>query len=333
MIMEGGEHLRDYGVEAVFRDVDVIEPAEAAEEVAAAGDDDREEGRDDGALFDVALVLDGVELADHLRQAPRPERGQYDDEEQEKRLRAEEGGVLPAPVGAGRERGYRRHEPAVVAEHRAYDGRDADQHYYALYEVVERGRHVAADDDVYAREDGHDYDADSVIDAGESRVEEPREAVIEGGGIGDEENEGYGGGRDLQPPRVKSRSEEVGHRARSEVLGHDPRAPAEDYPGEQRADEGVSEAYPRRGDAEGPAELTRVADEDDGGEVGRAEGEGAQPGSHVPRAEDEAGHVGRVLSRAYAYDHHDREEDDDQDARDDGCSVHVSLPFPLEKLE
>ena len=45
--------------------------AEAAQEVASAGDDDGEDGGNDGALFDVVFALYRVELTDHLRQAPR----------------------------------------------------------------------------------------------------------------------------------------------------------------------------------------------------------------------------------------------------------------------
>ena len=56
---QAGEHGGDDGVVAVGGDVHLVgeQPAEAAQEVAAAGHDQGEEGGDDGALVDGLLRL------------------------------------------------------------------------------------------------------------------------------------------------------------------------------------------------------------------------------------------------------------------------------------
>ena len=51
------------------------------------------------------------------------------------------------------------------------------------------------------------------------------------------------------------------------MLGHNTCAATQNDPCEQRADEGIAQAYPCRGKAEVPTELTRVADKDNGREI------------------------------------------------------------------
>ena len=64
--------------------------AETAQEVAATGHDEGKDGGDDGAATDGALIGDGVELAYHLGQSPRAQRGQDDHTQQSPRVGSEE---------------------------------------------------------------------------------------------------------------------------------------------------------------------------------------------------------------------------------------------------
>ena len=79
------------------------------------------------------------------------------------------------------------------------------------------------------------------------------------------------------------------------MLRHDARAASENDPSEQRTD-----ANPRGSDAVFPAELTGVADKDDGGEVRRTVSECGQPWADRAAAEDEAVDIGGVPAAVQA---------------------------------
>ena len=93
------------------------------------------------------------------------------------------------------------------------------------------------------------------------------------------------------------------------MLGHNASAPAENHPGQKGTDEGVPDAYPGGGDTELPAELTGIADEDDGGEIGGAVGKGGEPGAHTPPAQDETVDVGGMPVAVEAHIDHHTEKD------------------------
>lgn len=163
-IRQAGEHGGDDGVVAVGGDVQLVgeQPAEAAQEVAAAGDDQGEEGRDDGPLVDGFLRLDGVELLDHLGQAPGAQTGQDHHAQEVDGVRAEEGGIdtgdgaverLRVGDGSHAVQGFRK--AALAMEHGGNDGDDAHQHDAALDEIVDGCGHVAASDDIDAGQNAH----------------------------------------------------------------------------------------------------------------------------------------------------------------------------------
>ena len=81
-------------------------------------------------------------------------------------------------------------------------------------------------------------------------------------------------------------------------------------PGNERAQNGVAQAGPKRRQAVFPAELACVSHEDNGAEVAGAEGESAHPGAHVSSAQNKAVNAISVLAavNAHAYGH--AEEDD-----------------------
>ena len=96
------------------------------------------------------------------------------------------------------------------------------------------------------------------------------------------------------------------------MLRHDTRAAAEDDPRQKASDHGVPEADPGRGKAVFPAKLTGIADEDNGREIGGAEGEGREPRAHRPAAENEAVDAGRLMADIESHAQHHSEENDEK---------------------
>ena len=79
-------------------------------------------------------------------------------------------------------------------------------------------------------------------------------------------------------------------------------------PCEEGAEEGVAEAYPGGGHAVLPAELARVADEDNGRKVGGSIGKGGEPGTNGTAPQYEAMNVGSASAAGKAYtESHEKE--------------------------
>ena len=94
------------------------------------------------------------------------------------------------------------------------------------------------------------------------------------------------------------------------MLRHDAGAPAEDRPGQERAQQRVSDAGPGRRDAVAPSELARVTHEHDRGKVRSTERKCGEPGAHGTSAENEAVHVCGMAPAVDAdRDHHHEEND------------------------
>ena len=163
-IRQGGEHLRDDGVvgdSAVclvdFRTVE--ETSEAAQEVAAAGHHEGEDGGNHGSGVNSLLILDGVELVHHLGKTPGTEGGQNYNAEETCRVRAEEAGQKPlASLESRNGHIIRRNlgkllegceETALALQHRDDNRADAEQHDDSLDKVIEGCGHVSADDNVH----------------------------------------------------------------------------------------------------------------------------------------------------------------------------------------
>ena len=325
------QHGRDDGVEGdgavLVVDAGYIaeESAEAAKEVAAAGDDKSEEGRDDRTGLDGLLILDGIELLDHLRETPGTEGRQDDDTEECERVRAEEAREKALRALQSGFRDVRRvddgeflhsvQEAALAVQDRRDDSADAEEHDDALNEVVERRGHVTAGNDVDRGQERHDDNDDVVVDA-EGHSEETGQTVVDTGGVRDQEDERDDGAHHLKRLGTVPLAEVLGHGAGIELLGHDSSASAKDDPREQRTDKGVPQTDPGGRKAELPAELAGVTDEHDGREVRRTEGEGGEPGTDGPSAEDVVIDVGRMSSRPEADEDHDTKENDQKNDLD-----------------
>ena len=138
---------------------------------------------------------------------------------------------------------------------------DTDQHDQTLNEIVDRGCHVAADDDVDTCENCHRDHADGVVNI-EGHTEQSGKTVVQGCGVRDHEDESDNGSRDLEILAAETLSEEFGHCSGIQMLRHDPCASAEDPPCQEGADQRVADSGPCGGDAVFPTELTCVPDED-----------------------------------------------------------------------
>ena len=283
---KGFQHGGHHGVKAVGRDIDAvgIQASEAAQEVASAGHYQREEGGDDGALGDGGLCLDGIELLHHLGQAPGTETGQDHHAQKVQRVRTEEGGKDAGHIAhrgilhAGKS-ADRADEAAALIQHGQHHRHNTHEHDQALNEVIDGRGHVAARDHVDAGEHGHQDDAHGVINV-ERHGEQPGKAVVQGSRVGDQEDEDNGAGADLQCLAPEPLFKEVGHGAAVQLLGHDTGSSAQNHPGHQGADKGISKAHPGAGKTVLPAELARIAHEDNGGEIACAVGKGGEPRSH-----------------------------------------------------
>ena len=94
------------------------------------------------------------------------------------------------------------------------------------------------------------------------------------------------------------------------MLRHQAGAPAQDPPGQQRADEGVAETDPGGGQTILPAELAGVSDEDDRRKLRGAECESREPGTDIAASQDETLYVRSGPAAIDAdTDHHGKEQD------------------------
>lgn len=93
------------------------------------------------------------------------------------------------------------------------------------------------------------------------------------------------------------------------MTGHDPGPSSQQHPGQQGADKSVPQPDPGGRDAELPAELTGITDEDHRREIGGSIGKRRQPGAHVPPAQHKSVDVRGVFPAVNAYrDHHAKEQ-------------------------
>ena len=328
---EAGEHGGDDGVEAVRGHIDLVgeQAAESAQEVAAAGHDEREHRGDDHALVDGLLILDGVELLHHLGQSPRTQRGEDDHAQQIDGIGAEEGGEHAGRCG---HRGIahltqlveRLQEAALTLEHSADDRADAHDHDQALNEVVDGGGHVAAGDDVHAGKHGHDDDAHGIVDV-KRHAEQAAQAVVQGRGVGDEEDEDDRGRGQLERLAVEAFFKELGHGGAVQMLRHHAGAAAQHRPRQQRTQNGVANARPRGGDAVFPAELSGITHKHHGGEIAGAIGESGQPRADAASAEYKAVYVRRVAAAIQADTNHTAKEYDEKCQFDEQIHCSASL--------
>ena len=288
-------------------------PSEPSQKVAAAGNHEREQRGDDGALLHGRAAFDGVELLHHLRQSPGAQAGQDHDAQQVQRVgpeHAHERAVHGGQIGRNaRQLVDGLGEPAVVHQDGHNDRDDAQQHDDALQKVVHDRGHVAADDHIDAGDRRH-ADHACLVGQAERHAEQTRQAVVDARRVRDEEHEDDGCRRNAQALRPIPLPEEFRHGGGAQAVRHLARARPQHPPGKKAAQDGVADACPQRGDAVFPSELAGVAHEHHGREIAGTERERRHPGPHVAAAQHEPVHaLGRPSTvNAHAHGHADEYE-------------------------
>ena len=238
-------------------------------------------------MADAVLVADGVELMHHLRQPPGADARQENVEEEELERRAAER-INQRRVDLTQLRNNRGESAdlGTGGERDDHDDNAAD-HDEALDEVGHRGGDVAAERQADGGQQRDKRHADPVRRAGEDGGEEHAEALVDGRGIGNEEDEDDARGEELHAAVFITAGEEFGHRARLEVVRHLTGADGEELPGHQAADQRVADADPHGRKADVPAVHTRVTNKNNGREIGGSVGKSGEPRAYFSAAEQE----------------------------------------------
>ena len=189
-------------------------------------------------------------------------------------------------------------------QHGGYHGHNAEEHDDALDEVVHGGGLVTAQYHIHGGQHGHEHHA-VFIGYAETHLKQGGDAFVHAGRIGYQKDKGDDAGCHTKTLAVVAGAEKVGHRAAFYVLGHLLGAAAQQYPGEQGADEGVADAYPGGRQTVFPAKLSGIAHKDDCRKITGAVGEGGEPGTYRTAAEHKTFHTVGLLARvdADAYCH------------------------------
>ena len=191
------------------------QPTKAAQEIAATRHDQGEDGGNDHALGDGLFIFDGVELLHHLRKTPGSKAGQQHHACQTAGIRTKEGGEGAGGIGNRRVGDFAQllngfGNAAVISSHRNNHGDDAENHNDALDKVVDGSGHITAHDDINGRQHRHGDDANRVINV-KGHAKQSAQAVIQGCGVGNQENEDDRRGGQLQFFAVEALMEELGH--------------------------------------------------------------------------------------------------------------------------
>ena len=268
----------------------------------------------------------------HLRQAPGAQRGEDHHAQQAAQIRAKERGIcsLLAQRGRGfaldlRKRNDRLGEAALAAQHRAHHATDAHQHDDALNEIVDGRGHVAAQQHIDARQNGHADHAIEIIHAERLR-KQPAQPLVHRGGVRHQEHEYDRAGHDFEGVGAIALGEEFRHGGSVQKFRHDARAAAQHHPGEQAANQRVANANPRGAHAIGPAKLARVANEHHGRKIARAIRERGEPRANAATAQHKIANTARVLAAIYAYRCHATKKEYEKQNLDEHVSYHPSSP-------
>ena len=168
-----------------------------------------------------------------------------------------------------------------VAEDGNYQTNHAHQHDDALNQIGVGGCDIASGYQIDGGEGCHDQHPDPGFNAGKDRAEQGPESFVYGGGVGDEKNENDNCRKDLHALGIVALFKIVGHGSGVQFFGHLSGFVRKQEPGKQTAEDGVSDADPDGADADIPAVLSRVTDENHGGEIGRSVSERRCPGTDV----------------------------------------------------
>ena len=177
------------------------------------------------------------------------------------------------------------------------------------YKIVDRRRHITAEDNVDSGEHSHDRDNYPVGNI-KGNVEQTGKSVVERSGVGDKEYEYDDRCEDLKNRRIVTLAEEVRHSLGLDLLSHKTGAPSENDPGKKGSDKSVTETDPCGCHTEVPSELSGIAYENYSGEVGSTVSKSGEPGTYASSAKHEAVDVCGIAAASYTDDYHNGEEDD-----------------------
>ena len=223
---------------------------------------------------------------DHLGQSPGPEGGH-----QHRRPKPDVlcGGQVQAfgRLGDGLQPGG---QPShlIAADHRRDQGDNPRQHDNPLYEIGPQGGGVSAQDHDRRRGQSNDHHAYPFIHLQQHRAH-TGQALVNRGGIGKQEDKDHGHAEALDPPAAKALFKKLGHGLDFEAACGLSRPPGQNQPGQQGADQGVSDTGQYGPQAIVPAGFPGVADKHDGGKIRGAVGKGRHPGPGIPPAHRKVG--------------------------------------------
>ena len=290
----------DHGIDAAFGKLTAQDQSgRGADQVGTAADNSTEEGGDDGAALDGCGILDGVELADHLGKAPGTEAGEHNVEAEEpERRTAEEIRQLAAGGGIGvtgqglevfqvfQQAADAAH--SLMAQDRGHQQDHAHDHDDALYQVRVGGGNVAAGHQVNCGQDCNGHHPHPGLHTGEHHTKQRTQALVNSCGVGNQENEDDHRCQDFHTLGIVALFKVVGHGSGVQLLGHLSGAVGKQQPGQKAAQDGVADADPDGADADVPAMLTCVTNENNRREIGGAICEGRCPCADVSAADQEA---------------------------------------------
>ena len=175
-----------------------------------------------------------------------------------------------------------------MAEHRDHQANDTNDHDNALHEIGERGCNVAARNEVYRSQASDQKHPDPFLHIREDRAEKRTEPLINGSRVGNEKYENDHGRKNLEPFGIIALFEKFRHRLRSEPLRHFSCTVSEEKPGEQASENRVTNADPDASNTDVPSVLARIANENNGREIGRAVGKGGHPRADLSSTDQKA---------------------------------------------
>ena len=92
------------------------------------------------------------------------------------------------------------------------------------------------------------------------------------------------------------------------MLGHDAGPPAQNDPGKQGTNQGISQTDPGGGNAVFPAELSGIADKNNGGKVRSTIGKSSKPGADTSSTQYESVDIGCIFTAVKADGNHNCEK-------------------------
>ena len=219
-----------------------------------------------------------------MRQAPGTQRGKDNDAYKVEQVGTEHRNKCALHIGTlGRDLRKRNDsfgKTALARKHHRNYRNDAHQHHNTLDEVVQNSGHITAKYHINAGNNRHTYHTPFVRQA-KRHTEQTGKAVIDTGGIGNQEHEDDSRRSNAQPLRLVALAEKLGHGGGLQALRDLTRTRTKHPPCQQRTKEGIADANPKRRQAVFPAKLTCVANEDYRRKVAGAKSERRKPGAYV----------------------------------------------------